>query len=53
MGVTLSADERGLLHDCLPQLKRVTARTDAAEIRHIVVKRQTPCQRLLEHLLER
>ena len=56
MDVTLSADEvetlRGLLDDYLPQLKRETARTDAAEIRHILVKRQTLVEQLLEQLRE-
>jgi len=56
MDVTLSADEVqtlfGLLRDSLPQLKRETARTEAKELRHILVKRQTLVEQLLEQLLE-
>jgi hypothetical protein len=54
MDVTLSDDEvrtlRGLLRDFLPELKFEVARTDGRELRHVLVKRQTLCERLLEEL---
>jgi hypothetical protein len=54
MDVTFSDDEvrtlRGLLHDFLPELKFEVARTDGWELRHVLVKRQTLCERLLEEL---
>jgi hypothetical protein len=56
MNVTLSDDEvqtlRELLHDYLPGLRFEVARTDATEIRHVLVKRQALCERLLGELRE-
>ena len=54
MDVTLSDDEvqtfRELLHDYLPGLKFEVARTDAREIRHVLVQRQELCERLIGQL---
>jgi hypothetical protein len=54
MDIELSDDEaqtlRGLLQDSLPELKFEVARTDSKEFRHILVKRQELCERLLDQL---
>ena len=54
MNLTLNDDEvqtlMGLLHDYLPELKFEAARTDETELRHILIKRQTLCERLLDEL---
>jgi hypothetical protein len=54
MELTLSdADARtlqGLLQDYLPGLKFETARTHGADLRHILVERQTLVERLLNQL---
>lgn len=56
MDVTLSDEEvqtlRGLFHDYLPGLKFEAARTHGWELRHVLVKRQTLCERLLEEIRE-
>lgn len=55
MDVKLTDDEaqtlRGLLQDYLPELKFEVARPDGAEIRHVLVKRQDLCERLLAEFL--
>jgi len=54
MDLKLSEDEvgtlRALLHDYLPELRFEVARTNAVEIRHLLVRRQVLCEQLLEQL---
>jgi hypothetical protein len=54
MDVMLSDDEvetlRGLLDDYLPALKFEMARTHGSELLHVLVKRETLCERLLDQL---
>jgi hypothetical protein len=54
MNVHLNSDEvqifREMLHDYLPGLRFEVARTDAPEIRHALVMRQTLCERLVDEL---
>lgn len=38
---------RQVLHDYLPELRREIARTDAADFRHGLVKREEVCEHLL------
>jgi hypothetical protein len=54
MQITLSSEEAGLLHDLLqdylPTLQREVARTEAKELRHLLVRRQELVERLLPQL---
>jgi hypothetical protein len=54
MDLALNDDDvvtlRGLLHDYLPQLQREAARTDTKSVRHVLITRQTLCERLLDQL---
>ena len=54
VNITLNDDEaqtlRGMLHDYLSGLKFEVARSDPGELRHILVTRQTLCERLLDEL---
>jgi len=54
MDITLSDDDaetlRGLLQDYLPELKFEVARSEPGELRHVLVKRQELCERLLDRL---
>ena len=43
-------DLHDLLHDYLPPLRREVARTDAKELRHLLVQRLDLAERLLEDL---
>jgi hypothetical protein len=56
MDLTLSNDEvltlRGLLSDYLPGLKFELARTHGGEIRHVLAKRETLVEQLLDRLLK-
>src|SRR5262245_151958 len=54
MTITLSDEDvqtlRGLLEDRLPALEFEVARTDARDMRHLLIKRQELCERLLDQL---
>jgi hypothetical protein len=56
LDLTLNDDEaqtlRGVLQEYLPGLKFEAARTHKAELRHILIKRQTLCERLVDQLRE-
>ena len=52
--LTLTDDEaralRALLQDYLPGLRFEVARTHGAELRHVLVERETLCERLVDQL---
>ena len=54
MELTLTDDEartlRALLQDYLPGLRFEAARTDGAELRHVLVERLALCERLVDRL---
>ena len=54
MQIELTEDEvhtlRMLLEDYLPQLRREVARTEAAEFRHEMVRREEVCEHLVDLL---
>ena len=54
MHVDLTTDEaatlKGLLRDCIPELKREIARTDDRSFRHELVMREELCERLITRL---
>jgi len=54
MHVDLTVDEaatlKGLLSDCIPDLKREIARTDNHQFRHELVLREELCERLISRL---
>lgn len=54
MHVDLTAEEaatlKGLLTDCIPDLKREIARADDRRFRHELVQREELCERLIARL---
>jgi len=54
MHVDLTVEEatmlKGLLRDCIPDLKREIARTEHHGFRHELVQREELCERLIERL---
>ena len=54
MHVDLTAEEvatlKGLLADCIPDLKREIARTEHHGFRHELVQREELCERLISRL---
>ncbi len=54
MQVELTTDEattlKGLLRDCIPDLKREIARADDRRFRHELVQREELCERLIVRL---
>lgn len=54
MDLILSDEERqmlrGLLQDYLPELRYEVARTEAADLRHLLARREELCERLLADL---
>ena len=54
MQVDLTTEEaatlKGLLRDCIPDLKREIARADDRRFRHELVQREELCERLISRL---